>query len=80
MMPESKDRPESARHEQICSGQYFDNRGCTGFLCDPAKDRTSVLMSGLSDGVALAPIAASTRVVRLIADGGELCRPSTVLS
>ncbi|MGG7558035.1 spermidine synthase [Pseudomonas sp. ES3] len=41
--------------------------GCTGFLGDPSKDRISVLMLGLSDGVALAPIAASTRVASLLA-------------
>ncbi|MCE6981138.1 hypothetical protein EI534_28005 [Pseudomonas frederiksbergensis] len=66
-MPDFKDRPESARHEQIFCGQYYDDMGCTGFLGDPSKDRISVLMLGLSDGVALAPIAASTRVARLLA-------------
>ncbi|OOG88760.1 hypothetical protein B0E42_03695 [Pseudomonas sp. A25(2017)] len=66
-MLEFKDRPESARHEQIFCGQYYDDMGCTGFLGDPSKDRISVLMLGLSDGVALAPIAASTRVASLLA-------------
>ncbi|MEB0228469.1 spermidine synthase [Pseudomonas sp. 10S4] len=66
-MPDFKDRPESARHEQIFCGQYYDDMGCTGFLGDPSKDRISVLMLGLSDGVALAPIAASTRVAHLLA-------------
>jgi hypothetical protein len=66
-MPDLKDRPESARHEQIFSGQYYDDMGCTGFLGDPSKDRISVLMLGLSDGAALAPIAASTRVASLLA-------------
>jgi hypothetical protein len=67
MMPDFKDRPESARHEQIFCGQYYDDMGCIGFLGDPSKDRVSVLMLGLSDGVALAPIAASTRVASLLA-------------
>ncbi|RON18628.1 spermidine synthase [Pseudomonas frederiksbergensis] len=66
-MPDFNDRPESARHEQIFCGQYYDDMGCTGFLGDPSKDRISVLMLGLSDGVALAPIAASTRVASLLA-------------
>jgi len=66
-MPNLKDRPESARHEKIFCGQYYDDMGCTGFLGDPSKDRISVLMLGLSDGVALAPIAASTRVASLLA-------------
>jgi len=66
-MPDFKDRPESARHESIFCGQYYDDMGCTGFLGDPSKDRVSVLMLGLSDGVALAPIAASTRVASLLA-------------
>lgn len=62
-----KDRPEPARHEQIFCGQYYDDMGCIGFLGDPSKSDISVLMLGLSDGVALAPIAASTRVTRLLA-------------
>ncbi|WP_260957831.1 spermidine synthase [Pseudomonas citri] len=66
-MPDFKGRTESARHEQIFCGQYYDDMGCTGFLGDPSKDRISVLMLGLSDGVALAPIAASTRVASLLA-------------
>jgi len=66
-MPDIKDRPESARHEQIFCGQYYDDMGCTGFLGHPSKDQISVLMLGLSDGVALAPIAASTRVASLLA-------------
>ncbi|RKS20278.1 spermidine synthase [Pseudomonas sp. WPR_5_2] len=67
MMSDLKDRPESVRHEQIFCGQYYDDMGCTGFLGDPSKDRISVLMLGLSDGVALAPIGASTRVASLLA-------------
>ncbi|EPA96382.1 hypothetical protein F6476_30585 [Pseudomonas umsongensis] len=66
-MPDLKDRPESVRHKQIFCGQYYDDLGCTGFLGDPSKDRISVLMLGLSDGVALAPIGASTRVASLLA-------------
>lgn len=66
-MTDLKDRPESARHEKVFCGQYYDDLGCTGFLGDPSKDRISVLMLGLSDGVALAPIAASTRVASLLA-------------
>ncbi|WLH15273.1 hypothetical protein PSH58_13680 [Pseudomonas hefeiensis] len=66
-MPDFKDRPEPARHEQIFCGQYYDDMSCIGFLGDPSKDRISVLMLGLSDGVALAPIAASTRVASLLA-------------
>lgn len=66
-MQDPKDRSESVRHEQIFCGQYYDDMGCTGFLGDPSKDQISVLMLGLSDGVALAPIAASTRVVSLVA-------------
>lgn len=66
-MPDFKDRPESARHESIFCGQYYDDMGCTGFLGDASKDRVSVLMLGLSDGVALVPIAASTRVASLLA-------------
>jgi spermidine synthase len=62
-----KDRPESVRYEQIFCGQYYDDMGCAGFLGDPSKDRISVLMLGLSDGVALAPIGASTRVSSLLA-------------
>lgn len=67
MMSELKDRLGSARHEQIFCGQYYDDMGCIGFLGDPAKNRISVLMLGLSDGVGLAPIAASTRVASLMA-------------
>jgi spermidine synthase len=37
-MPDFKDRPESARHESIFCGQYYDDMGCTGFLGDPSKD------------------------------------------
>jgi len=66
-MPDFKDRPGSAQHERIFCGQYYDDMGCTGFLGDPSKDRISVLMLGLSDGLALAPIAASTRVANLLA-------------
>jgi spermidine synthase len=66
-MLDLKDRPESARHEKIFCGQYYDDLGCTGLLGDPSKDRISVLMLGLSDGVALAPIAASNRVASLLA-------------
>jgi hypothetical protein len=62
-----KDRPESLWHERIFCGQYYDDMGCTGFLGDPSKDRISVLMLGLSNGVALAPIGASTRVASLLA-------------
>ncbi|WP_338919734.1 hypothetical protein V0M98_20790 [Pseudomonas silesiensis] len=67
MIPDLKDRPESARHQRIFCGQYYDDMGCIGFLGDPSKDRISVLMLGLSDGVALAPIGASTRVASLVA-------------
>lgn len=67
MMSDFKERHESVRHEQIFCGQYYDDMGCTGFLGDPSKDRISVLMLGLSDGVALAPIGASTRVKSLLA-------------
>ncbi|NVZ69845.1 spermidine synthase [Pseudomonas costantinii] len=66
-MPDLKDRPESVRHEQVFCGQYYDDMGCIGFLGDSSKERISVLMLGLSDGVALAPIAASTRVASLLA-------------
>ncbi|WP_248751755.1 hypothetical protein [Pseudomonas sp. MWU15-20650] len=66
-MPDLEDRPESVRHEQIFCGQYYDDMGCIGFLGDPSKEHISVLMLGLSDGVALAPIAASTRVASLLA-------------
>lgn len=67
MMSNLKDRPETVRQEQIFCGQYYDDMGCIGFLGDPSKDRISVLMLGLSDGVALAPIGASTRVASLLA-------------
>jgi|GEM_PF-3941789 len=66
-MQDLKDPPDHARHEQIFCGQYYDDMGCIGFLGDPSKDRISVLMLGLSDGVALAPIGASTRVASLLA-------------
>ncbi|PSS57867.1 spermidine synthase [Pseudomonas sp. BBP2017] len=66
-MPDFKDRFEISRHEQIFCGQYYDDMGCTGFLGDPAKDKISVLMLGLSAGVALAPIAAGRRVASLLA-------------
>ncbi|WP_434602226.1 hypothetical protein J3P91_26595 [Pseudomonas sp. Z4-7] len=66
-MPDFKDRPGSAQNERIFCGQYYDDMGCAGFLGDPSKDRISVLMLGLSDGLALAPIAASTRVANLLA-------------
>jgi hypothetical protein len=67
MISNFKDRPESVWHERIFCGQYYDDMGCIGFLGDPSKDRISVLMLGLSDGVALAPIGASTRVASLLA-------------
>jgi spermidine synthase len=67
MMRDLKDRPGSTQHEQIFCGQYYDDMGCIGFLGNPAKSRISILMLGLSDGVALAPIAASSRVASLLA-------------
>jgi hypothetical protein len=67
MMSDFKERPESGRHEQIFCGQYYDDMSCTGFLGDPSKDRITVLMLGLSDGVALAPIGASARVKSILA-------------
>jgi hypothetical protein len=67
MMQNSKDQSEFGLHEQIFCGQYYDDMGCTGFLGDPSKNQISVLMLGLSDGVALAPIGASTRVDKLVA-------------
>lgn len=66
-MPDIKERTESGRHEQIFCGQYYDDMGSIGFLGNPAKDRISVLMLGLSDGVALAPISASGRVASVVA-------------
>lgn len=66
-MLDFKERSEFARCEQIFCGQYYDDMSCAGFLGDPSKDRISVLMLGLSDGVALAPIAAGIRVRSLLA-------------
>lgn len=66
-MPDFQDRPEPAQREQIFCGQYYDDLSCTGFLGDPSKERISVLMLGLADGVAVAPIFASSRVASLLA-------------
>lgn len=67
VMQSIKERLERVKSERIFCGQYYDEMGCVGFLGDSSKRKISVLMLGLSDGVALAPIAASTRVASLTA-------------
>ncbi|WP_277964369.1 spermine/spermidine synthase domain-containing protein [Pseudomonas sp. RIT-To-2] len=54
------------KHDKVFCGDYYDDMGCIGYLGDQAKDQISVLMLGLSDGLALAPIASSTRVTRIV--------------
>ncbi|MFZ3183967.1 MAG: hypothetical protein WA173_07470 [Pseudomonas sp.] len=66
-MPDFQCRPEPAQREQIFCGQYYDDLSCTGFLGDPSKERITVLMLGLADGVAVAPIFANSRVASLLA-------------
>lgn len=66
-MQELTDRFENAQVGPIFCGQYYDDMSCVCFLGDPLKDKISVLMLGLSDGVALAPIGASNRVAKFLA-------------
>lgn len=66
-MHDFEDQPEPAQHKHIFCGQYYDDLSCTGFLGNPSKERITVLMLGLSDGVAVAPIFANARVESLLA-------------
>ena len=51
----------------IFCGQFYDDICCAGFLGDPLKAEISVLMLGLSNGTALPPIAAGSRVTKIVA-------------
>lgn len=56
-------------HQQpaIFCGQFYDDICCAGFLGDPLKAEIAVLMLGLSNGTALSPIAAGSRVTKIVA-------------
>ena len=66
-MKELTEQFENAEQGPIFCGQYYDDMSCVGFLGDPFKEKISVLMLGLADGLALAPIGASNRVAKLLA-------------